>query len=96
MKRKFLSLITAGLILSLAGCATTQLQKHDAKLDAQRAETVEYRYVTGSRIRQRVDKDRPVDFYTSFPVTAYSRDDLERTGQGDAREALRILQPGLF
>jgi hypothetical protein len=52
-------------------------------------------YVTGSRIRQRVDLSSGLPATTS-PVRIYSRDQIIETGrEGDLGAALRTLDPGL-
>lgn len=96
---RLLSLLTLSALF-LGGCATSggvpESAGEDVNIPASE-QTVEYREVTGSRIRHRVEESRfehgPL---TAYPVTVYGRDDIERTSETDALDSLRFLDPRFF
>lgn len=99
MKGPYLSILSAGMLLGLAGCASTggeppQTGEQLADVPAAAADTTYT--LTGSRIRHRKDADdeRP-ELNSAFPVTVYGRDDLARTGERDLSKALMLLHPPL-
>ena len=87
------SLVGVFLGTALVACAHAP-----APMGAQRGQKTappEQVYVTGSRIRQRVDPSSGLPATTS-PVKIYSRDQVIGTGrEGDLGAALRTLDPGL-
>ena len=87
------SLVAAFLGTALVACAHAP-----APMEAQRGQKSappEQVYVTGSRIRQRVDPSSGLPVTTS-PVKIYTRDQIIGTGRdGDLGAALRTLDPGL-
>lgn len=82
--------------LLAAGCASSPDRTGSA--DLADSETLsgpaQERYVTGSRIPR--DAGSGAAPATSWPVTVYGREDLERTSETDAISALRYLDPRFF
>jgi hypothetical protein len=93
MRIRSRSLVAAFLGTALVACAHAP-----APMEAQGGQKTarpEQVYVTGSRIRQRVDLSSGLPATTS-PVRIYSRDQIIETGrEGDLGAALRTLDPGL-
>ena len=80
---KTLCLCTAAL---LAACSTTQPA---AAPDSQTAAVTCPESATGSHLVTKPGK------CTSSPVRSYSQEDVQRTGQTDVGDALRMLDPSI-
>lgn len=96
---RLLSLFALPALL-LGGCATSGGVPESASEDVTlpvSEQTVEYRQVTGSRIRHPV-RDSSFDRHppTTYPITVYGRDDIEGTSETDALDSLRFLDPRFF
>lgn len=97
MKGHLLSTLSAGMLLGLVGCATTGAehpqigeQVADVPIHTETTYTV-----TGSRIRHRKDGDAP-ELHSTYPITVFSREELDRTGERDLDAALMLLYPPLY
>lgn len=94
MRILILALLAAGL---LAGCATTtngpSRGSDMVAADGEQSASPRVHRVTGSRIPQRVTADGRVYPHSSSPVVVYGREELERSGEPDISEALRLLHP---
>lgn len=96
--RGYLLLVLSALFVG--GCASSGGVPDSASEDVTRPaseQAVEYRQVTGSRIRHPVrdssfDRNPP----TAYPITVYGRDDIEGTSETDALDSLRFLDPRFF
>lgn len=91
------TLALIAMLALLAGCAGTNQVRQESVSQAgvTGAESNQTYTVTGSRIpRSDSADDRGVYRRGAFPVTVFSREELERTGQVDAATALRRLHPG--
>ena len=83
---KTLLICTAAALL--AACATT----HPAtagSADSRTANATCPEYATGSHLRSKEGK------CTSSPMRSYSQEDVQRTGQTDVGDALRMLDPSI-
>jgi len=93
MRIRSRSLVAAFLGTALVACAHAP-----AAMEAEggrRTAPPEQVFVTGSRIRQRVDTSSGLPATTS-PVKIYSREQIIETGREyDIRAALEALDPGL-
>lgn len=96
MKSHLISALSAGMLLGLAGCATTGAEHSQIGEQVADAPThTETTYtVTGSRIRHRKDGDDP-ELHSAYPITVFSRDELDSTGERDLGAALMLLYPPL-
>ena len=97
MKRHLLPTLSAGMLLGLAGCATTgadHSQIGEQVADAPTHSETTYT-VTGSRIRHRKDGDDP-ELHSAYPITVFSREELDSTGERDLEAALMLLHPSLY
>lgn len=87
--------------LFVGGCATSGGVPDPASDNnvtrSESEQAVEYRQVTGSRIRHPV-QDSSIDRIppTTYPITVYGRDDIEGTSETDALDSLRFLDPRFF
>ena len=70
----------------LAGCSTA---KPVATPDSRTANVACHEDATGSHLQSQEGK------CTSSPVRSYSQDDVQRTGQTDVGDALRMLDPSV-
>jgi len=70
----------------LAACSTT---RPSTTPDSQTAAVNCTEYSTGSHLQSKPGK------CTSSPVRSYSQEDVQRTGQTDVGDALRMLDPSL-
>jgi hypothetical protein len=98
MKGHHLSILSAGMLLGLAGCASTggEVPPTGEQLGDVPAHAETTYTVTGSRIRHRKDGDGQPELYTSYPLTVFGREELDMTGERDLGAALRMLYPGLY
>lgn len=97
MKGQLLTTLSAAMLLGLAGCATTggeSPQSGDQIADASNRSETTYT-LTGSRIRYHKDADERPELRAAYPLTVYSRQELEHTGQRDLGKALMLLYPPL-
>lgn len=95
MKGQLLTTLSAGMLLGLAGCATTggePPQTGDQVADASSRTEATYT-LTGSRIRHPKDADERPELRAAYPLTVYSREELEMTGERDLGKALMLLYP---
>jgi len=83
---KTLLICTAAALL--AACATPHPTTAAAP-DSRTANVTCPEYATGSHLRSTEGK------CTSSPVRSYSQDDVQRTGQTDVGDALKMLDPSI-
>ncbi|MBS0420938.1 MAG: hypothetical protein JSR66_24720 [Proteobacteria bacterium] len=82
----FKTLLICSATALLAACSTTQ---RAAAPDNRAANVPCHEYATGSHLLSKEGK------CSSSPVRSYSQEDVQRTGQTDVGDALRMLDPSI-
>ncbi len=102
MSRRLLTLVLAGAAFALAAPVAVLAQEHEPEEAAvsKKKASPEDRFCireTGSRITATRSRSRKSDDdCVNAAGRVYTREDIERTGSADVRDALRRLDPSIF